>query len=62
MRKPWLATLTAKGVRVGAWERAQKERLCGCIGWREEEAEAGFFTLVLTLGVWVGVAEGWVSY
>ncbi|PLN80170.1 hypothetical protein BDW42DRAFT_194605 [Aspergillus taichungensis] len=62
MRRPWLATLTAKGVRIGAWDRAQRERLCGCIGWREEEADAGFYTLVLTLGVWVGVAEGWVSY
>ncbi|PLB39874.1 uncharacterized protein BDW47DRAFT_124199 [Aspergillus candidus] len=62
MRKPWLATLTAKGVRIGSWDRAQRERLCGCVGWREEEADAGFYTLVLTLGVWVGVAEGWVSY
>ncbi|RDW81564.1 uncharacterized protein DSM5745_05121 [Aspergillus mulundensis] len=58
-KRPWLAQLTKRGIRVGGLE-----------AWRDEPGVralmgggdgAGLYTLILTMGVWVARGEGWVN-
>ena len=62
LRRPWLATLTKQGVKVGGWDRAQREYLASSLrSGNEVEEDAALFTSILTMGVYVAAQEGWLS-
>ncbi|KAL5362095.1 hypothetical protein BJX96DRAFT_153392 [Aspergillus floccosus] len=52
LRRPWLATLTKRGLKVPGWDRAQRAYLTV-----DEEVVC---TWVLTMGVYVAAQEGWI--
>ncbi|KAL4893827.1 hypothetical protein BDV59DRAFT_201586 [Aspergillus ambiguus] len=53
LRRPWLATLTKRGLKVPPWDRPQREYLAA--------DEATIYTWVLTMGVYVAAREGWIN-
>ncbi|RAK95501.1 uncharacterized protein BO80DRAFT_450150 [Aspergillus ibericus CBS 121593] len=58
--KKWtgLAGLEKKGLRIGGWEGRQRRVLNEVVGLGLGEEEV--YTVILTLGVYVGRAEGWL--
>ncbi|OGM40090.1 hypothetical protein ABOM_011403 [Aspergillus bombycis] len=62
LRRPWLATLTKQGLKVGGWDRAQREYLASSLRSENEvEEDAALFTSILTMGVYVAAQEGWLN-
>ncbi|KAF5857058.1 hypothetical protein ETB97_006302 [Aspergillus alliaceus] len=62
LRRPWLATLTRKGFKVGGWNRAQREYLSSALrGHGDVDEDAALYTCLLTMGVCVAAQEGWVN-
>lgn len=62
LRRPCLATLTKQGLKVGGWDRAQREYLASSLrSGNEVEEDAALYTSVLTMGVYVAAQEGWLN-
>ncbi|KNG86185.1 hypothetical protein ANOM_005531 [Aspergillus nomiae NRRL 13137] len=50
------------GLKVGGWDRAQREYLASSLrSGNEVEEDAALFTSILTMGVYVAAQEGWLS-
>ncbi|KAE8133864.1 hypothetical protein BDV38DRAFT_286341 [Aspergillus pseudotamarii] len=62
LRRPCLATLTRQGLKVGGWDRAQREYLASSLRCENEvEEDAALYTSILTMGVYVAAQEGWLN-
>jgi hypothetical protein len=65
LRRPWLATLTKRGLKVRGWDRAQREYLGSALRGGNVQGDAKedavLYTCVLTMGVYVAAQEGWLN-
>ncbi|KAE8149002.1 hypothetical protein BDV25DRAFT_141216 [Aspergillus avenaceus] len=61
LRRSWLATMTKKGLKVGGWDRVQRDYLLSALGVKDGDEDAALYTCCLTMGVYVASQEGWLN-